>query len=86
MATKKHTSKKHSTKKHAAKHTTKHTSMTKKHTEGKTMHEYCVGCRKKVDIHDVHEETFKGKGSVTRKRLVGKCVEGHKFFRFMKSD
>jgi len=76
MATKKHISKKHSASK----------GMTKKHVEGKTMHEYCVGCRKKVDIHDVHEETFKGKGSVTRKRLVGKCVNGHKFFRFMKSN
>ena len=85
MATKKHVSKKHSTKKHSAKHSA-HKSMTKKHVEGKTMHEYCVGCRKKVDIHDVHEETFKGKGSVTRKRLVGKCAAGHKFFRFMKSD
>ena len=80
MATKKHISKKHSTKKHSASK-----GMTKKHVEGKTMHEYCVGCRKKVDINDVHQETFKGKGSVTRKRLVGKCVNGHKFFRFMKS-
>ncbi len=75
MATKKHTTKKHSAKK----------SMTKKHTDGTTMNTYCVGCRKKVDILDVHEESFKGKGSVTRKRLVGKCVNGHKFFRFMKS-
>jgi len=76
MATKKHTSKKHSAKK----------SMTKKHTDGTTMHTHCVACRKKVDILDVHEESFKGKGSVTRKRLVGKCVNGHKFFRFMKSN
>jgi stress-induced morphogen len=76
MATKKHSTKKHSAKK----------SMTKKHTDGTTMHTHCVGCGKKVDILDVHEETFKGKGSVTRKRLVGKCSNGHKFFRFMKSN
>lgn len=76
MATKKHSSKKHSSSKK---------SMTMKHS-GETRHEFCVGCKKKVDIHDVHEETFKGKGNKTRKRLVGKCVNGHKFFRFMKSD
>jgi hypothetical protein len=82
MATKKHSSKKHSSTK---KHTSAKKSMTMKH-DGKTMHEYCVGCGKKVDIHDTREETFKGKGNKTRKRLVGKCENGHKFFRFMKSD
>jgi hypothetical protein len=83
MATKKHSaSKKHMSKKHS------HKSMTKNSEQhsSKSMHEYCVGCGKKVDIHDVREETFKGKGNKTRKRLVGKCENGHKFFRFMKSD
>lgn len=73
------------TKKHTMKHSAKKSAKTMKHTDGKTRVEYCVGCRKKVAIHDLHEESFKGKGSVTRTRLVGKCENGHKFFRFVKT-
>jgi hypothetical protein len=62
---------------------------TKKH--GEVMHEVCVACYRnghkgKVAIQDVRKESFKGKGKLTRYRLVGKCEHGHKWFRFAKSD
>jgi ribosomal protein L3 len=61
---------------------------TKNHAE--IMHETCVACHRegrkdKVEIRDVRKETFKGKGATMRKRLVGKCEHGHKWFRFAKS-
>jgi hypothetical protein len=65
---------------------------TKKHSEvmHEVMHEICVAChrsgrKEKVAINDIREESFKGKGSTMRKRLVGKCEHGHKWFRFIKS-
>ena len=65
---------------------------TKSHSEeGKreTMHEVCVAChragrKEKVRIDDVRKETFKGKGSTLRARLVGKCANGHKWYRITK--
>jgi len=58
--------------------------------QGMVMHETCVAChregrKEKVEIRDVREESFKGKGATMRKRLVGKCEHGHKWFRFAKS-
>ena len=69
-------SKKHSTKKHS---TTKHES----HSGSSAMN-YCVGCRGKTMIHNLQEEDDTQHGT-TRKRMVGKCDKGHKFFRFMKA-
>lgn len=62
------------------------------HNEGKreTMHEVCVAChragrKEKVRIDDVRKETFKGKGNTQRARLVGKCENGHKWYRITKA-
>jgi hypothetical protein len=99
MPTKKHSSKKHTSAKHvsdkhvSAKHVSakqhvsaKHLSKHSNHEDGTTMHTWCMQCKKKVDIFDVKKETFKGKGDTLRARLVGKCGEGHKFYRFAKLD
>ena len=69
-------SKKHSTKKHS---TTKHASHS-----GSSAMKHCVGCGDKTMIHNLREEEYKQHGK-TRKRMVGKCDKGHKFFRFMKA-
>jgi|LakMenEpi03Aug12_release.lakeMendotaPanAssembly.Ray.scaffolds.fasta_scaffold4156147_1 hypothetical protein len=79
MATRRHT-KKHASKKASTK---KHTSSSS--NNGKTMKAKCIGCRgKEVMIHDVKEVEYKLHGK-TRKRLEGKCENGHKFFRFIKA-
>lgn len=54
-----------------------------------TMHEICVAChrtgrKEKVRIDNVSKETFKGKGNTLRARLVGKCENGHKWYRITK--
>ena len=89
--TKKHSTKKHSTKKHSTKkHSTKQDSTKKDSTKkteshsGSSAMNYCVGCRGKTMIHNLHEEEYKQHGKM-RKRLVGKCDKNHKFFRFIKS-
>ena len=55
-----------------------------------TVHEICVAChragrKEKVRIDDVRKETFKGKGNTLRARLVGKCTNGHKWYRITKA-
>ena len=65
---------------------------TKSHKDNKLeiMHEICVACyreghKEKVRIDDVLKETFKGKGNALRARLVGKCENGHKWYRITKA-
>ena len=75
----------HRTKKHSSKKAMTKKNDSGKHMGGKTMKAYCVGCRKKdVMIHDIKEVEYKLHGK-TRKRLEGKCENGHKFFRFIKA-
>lgn len=75
----------HTKGKHSKKHSTKkHTSSKHASHSGSSSMNYCVGCRAKTMIHNLHEEEYKQHGK-TRKRMVGTCDKGHKFFRFMKA-
>jgi hypothetical protein len=47
---------------------------------------WCLKCENTVDMHNVKEISFKGKGGKTRKRLSGECAKGHKMSKFIKSD
>jgi hypothetical protein len=63
---------------------------TKSNGSSDTMHEVCVACHRegrkdKVRIDGVRKETFKGKGTTKRARLVGKCEHGHKWYRITKA-
>ncbi|HOK00626.1 MAG TPA: DUF5679 domain-containing protein [Candidatus Pacearchaeota archaeon] len=47
---------------------------------------YCVKCKKKQEMKDEKEVTFKAKGGKTRKALSGVCpVCGTKMFRILPS-
>ncbi len=47
---------------------------------------WCLKCENTVEMHNVKEISFKGKGGKTRKRLSGECTKGHKMSKFIKSD
>lgn len=49
-------------------------------------HEYCVGCKCKVDIINIKKNNIKGKGGILRPCITGECVKGHKWVRFVKNN
>ena len=49
-------------------------------------HEYCVGCKCKVDIINIKKNNIKGKGGILRPCITGECVKGHKWARFVKNN
>ena len=76
---------------HTKKSVSKHTSSTAKASANSlpmnSNHsvEYCVGCRGKVKISNITQVEFKGKGTITRRRMVGTCEHGHKWGKFVAS-
>ena len=74
------------TKKQVKKNSAKKSMTMKSSSQPTTMRAYCIQCKKEVSILDIKKETFKGKGKTLRARIVGKCENGHKFFRFAKAD
>ena len=49
-------------------------------------HEYCVGCKCKVNIINIKKNNIKGKGGILRPCITGECVKGHKWVRFVKNN
>ena len=80
-------SKKMRTKKSVSKHTSSTAKASANSLPMNSNHsvEYCVGCRGKVKISNITQVEFKGKGTITRRRMVGTCEHGHKWGKFVAS-
>ena len=55
------------------------------HNETKR-HDYCLGCKCKVDIINIKQNNIKRQNGVVRPCITGECVKGHKWVRFVKKS